>query len=93
MSQTKAHPDHKKNAEKDDAAAMLKSEAAQAAASANSIPNPDGSTHAHSHAAHLDAGEKPETKPAAMLREDRDPTTLREPPHLVNRAGKEHKRQ
>ncbi len=88
MSQTKAHPASIAGKPKDAKEAAPVPDSAEAA-----IPNPEGSTHAHSHAAHLDTAGTPETKPAAMLREDRDPTTLKEPPHLVNRAGKEHRRQ
>ncbi|MDP9038209.1 MAG: hypothetical protein M3O02_02910 [Acidobacteriota bacterium] len=63
-----------------------------AQASADPIPMPDQGSHEKSHAAHL--GEAHEsTKPAGNLRQGSHPGALREPPMVVQRVGKEHRKQ
>ncbi len=57
------------------------------------VPMPDNGSHSHSHAAHLGEHTKGNTKPAGNLRQGAAPGSLREPPMVVSRIGKEHRKQ
>lgn len=61
-------------------------------AGASPIPAPDNGNHAKSHAAHLGHAEE-HTKPAGNLRQGAAPGELREPPMMVSRVGKDHRKQ
>ncbi len=94
MSQTKAHPEHESGKKHGDPL-ELTLEATETSAtgheSVDAVPPAEHGGHAHSAAAHLDLGGKPDTKPAGSLRQGSHPGALREPPSVVQRAGKQHK--
>lgn len=60
---------------------------------ADPIPMPENGGHEKSHAAHLGGHVHPDTKPEGDLRNPRSPGELREPPMVVQRVGKEHRKQ
>ncbi len=57
------------------------------------VPVPDDGAHAHSHAAHLGGHVEEHTKPAGNLRQGAAPGERREPPMVVQRIGKQHRKQ
>lgn len=54
------------------------------------IPMPENGGHEKSHAAHLGHAHE-ETKPADKLKQGMGSNTLREPPMVVSRVGKQHR--
>ncbi len=93
MSQTKAHPEHESGKKHGDAleTAMHEADAHTIeGAKVDPVPPAEHGGHAHSAAAHLEGG-KPNTKPAGNLRQGSHPEQLREPPVVVQKAGKQHK--
>jgi hypothetical protein len=56
----------------------------------SSIPAPEDGSHSRSHAAHLGHVHE-QTKPADKLRQGMASNTLREPPVVVSRVGKQNR--
>jgi hypothetical protein len=56
----------------------------------DSIPMPENGGHEKSHAAHLGHVHE-QTKPADKLKQGMGANTLREPPMVVSRVGKQHR--
>lgn len=54
------------------------------------VPTPENGAHEKSHAAHLGHVHE-QTKPADKLRQGMAANTLREPPMVVQRVGKQHR--
>ena len=57
------------------------------------VPMPENGSHEKSHAAHLGGTVHDHTKRAGDLRKSVDQGELREPPMVVQRVGKEHRKQ
>ena len=58
------------------------------------VPMPENGSHEKSHAAHLGGTVHDRTKPAGDLRQRSTASTdLREPPMVVQRVGKDHRKQ
>lgn len=94
MSQTKAHPEQefgKKHSDTVDKATHEGDRHTLPEEHADPIPPAEDGGHAHSAAAHLEIGGKEHTKPAGNLRQGSHPEALREPPTVVQKAGKQHK--
>jgi hypothetical protein len=62
-------------------------------ANVDPIPMPESGGHEKSHAAHLGGPVHDHTKRAGDLRKSVDPGERREPPQVVGRIGKEHRKQ
>ncbi len=94
MSQTKAHPETesgKKHGDPLEAGIPVADTQSINGEHADPVPPADHGGHAHSAAAHLEIGGKEHTKPAGNLRQGSNPSALREPPTVVQKAGKQHK--
>ena len=84
MSQT--HAEHGKDSLKKQGDTME-----AAIAKKDAVPMPEDGGHEKSHAAHLGGKVHEETTPADKLQQGAKSSTLREPPTVVQRVGKQHR--
>ena len=81
----------KKHGDALDHAAMKDADRHAAGKRADAVPMPDAGAHERSHAAHLGGKVHEQTKAADKLREGMSSSTLREPPMVMSRIGKQHR--